>query len=113
MPLYAYRCPACGRTEEVIRPMSESGDTLSCSCGEQMDRDMAAENGAVPVGCENAEVFWSDSLAISPEQVAEHRKKFPDVLIDAECRPGFTSHKQREKYLEACGFVKQPAKLKR
>ena len=114
MPLYAYRCPACGRTEEVIRPMSESGDTLPCYCGRaQMERDMGAENGAVPVGTELARTFWSESLAISPEQVAEHRQKFPDVQVDREGRVGFTSHKQRERYLEACGFTKKTARLKR
>ena len=113
MPLYDYIC-TCGHQEEVLREMAERGDPYECpNCKELMHRDMAAEHGAVPVGCENAKPFWSDSLAISPDQTAEHRERFPDVLVDQQGRVGFVSHKQREKYLDTCGFVKKTAKLKR
>lgn len=81
-------------------------------CGERMDRDYTAESGVV-VGSELAKPFWSESLAISPGQAVEHREKFPDVLVDREGRVGFKSHKQRERYIESCGFQKKVAKLKR
>jgi putative FmdB family regulatory protein len=114
MPLYCFKCSECGQRQEDIKPMSESNSPVVCPhCGCFMDRDMAAEAGAVPVGCDTAKPFWSESLAISPDQAAEHRATFPDVLVDRQGRVGFTSHKQREKYLDTCGFFKKSAKLKR
>ncbi len=113
MPQYVYAC-TCGHREEVIREIRERNDLFLCpQCGQPMERDFAGEGGAVPVGTQTGSTFWSESLAISPDQATEHRQKFPDVLIDGQGRLGFTSHKQREKYLEACGFEKKPAKLKR
>jgi hypothetical protein len=113
MPVYCYKCPKCGVTHEELLPMPHSDDVFVCDdCDVAMDRDYAAENGAV-VGSELARPFWSESLAISPDQATEHREKFPDVLVDREGRVGFVSHKQRERYLETCGFVKNTAKLKR
>lgn len=45
MPRYCFECQ-CGRTEAVIRPMSESSDPLACQdCGEPMQRDIPAEHG--------------------------------------------------------------------
>ena len=107
MPFYCYVCPKCGAVLEDMLPMSRSNDVFVCyPCDVAMDRDYATENGAV-VGSELARPFWSESLAISPDQATEHRTKFPDVLVDREGRVGFTSHKQREGYLEKCGFVKR------
>jgi len=54
----------------------------------------------------------SDSLAIHPDQVTEHKKLFPDVKIDSDCRPVFESFKQEDKYLETTGFYKHPQKTR-
>jgi hypothetical protein len=64
---------------------------------------------AVPavLGTEKGDTFWSESLAISPDQAAEHRRQFPDVKIDTEGRLGFDSVKQRSDYCEKTGFVKK------
>jgi putative FmdB family regulatory protein len=114
MPLYAYECSSCGYKQQAIRSLKERNEPWLCDqCGTAMERDFPTEGGAVPVGTENAKVFWSDSLAISPSQATEHRAKFPDVLVDRAGRVGFTSHKQRERYIEKCGFYKKPAKLRR
>lgn len=55
---------------------------------------------------------YSDSLAMSPTQVAEHKKLFPDIKIDDQCRPGFDSFRQHDNYLKKCGFGKLPQKIK-
>ena len=55
----------------------------------------------------------SESLAISPSQIGEHRKQFPDVDILPDGRIRFTSFRQHDKYLEKTGFRKVPQKLKR
>lgn len=30
MPAYPFRCPNCGHTETVLRPMSQAGDVVFC-----------------------------------------------------------------------------------
>lgn len=74
-----------------------------------MVRDFNAERPNIG-DREYARPIHSDSLAISPGQVEEHRRMFPDVPIDSECRPVFTSFKQHDSYLRTCGFEKLPGK---
>ncbi len=54
----------------------------------------------------------SDSLAINPNQVAEHKKMFPNIELDGDCRPIFDNFQRHEAYLKKTGFVKMPKKLK-
>ena len=111
MPRYTFKCE-CGEIVEVIRPMKGASDPWFCLCGEQMTRDYAADhiNGG---NKDYARPIHSDSLAITPGQVAEHQRLFPDVEIDSECRPVFNNYQQHNKYLEKTGFVKNPKKAKR
>jgi len=107
MPYYDYLCPKCGWADEVVKPMSASNTVETCrQCGTPMDRDYAAEVRTNLSDTHNE--IHSDSLAIHPDQAVEHRQRYPDVPLDAACRPVFTSVKQREKYLEARGKVKVP-----
>lgn len=55
----------------------------------------------------------SDSLAIHPEQIPEHRKLFPDIEVLPDGRPRFTSAKRQEKYANRCGFDKKPQKIRK
>lgn len=55
----------------------------------------------------------SDSLAISPDQVAEHKKEFPNIEIDDQCRPVFTNAKDHQAYMNKCGVTKQAQKIGR
>ena len=55
----------------------------------------------------------SDAMAISPTQVAEHKRLFPDIAIDKQCRPVFDNFTKHEKYMKKCGIVKTPQKIKR
>jgi len=54
----------------------------------------------------------SDALAISPTQRAEHEKRFPNIRLDGQCRPIFNNFTQHEKYMEDCGIIKHPQKIK-
>ena len=111
MPIYCYRCPGCGKKTE--RMISINGcKEFRCECGADEVRDFAAES-VNPVGTERGGTFWSDSLAISPRQAAEHRKRFPDVRVDKEGRLGFDSVKSRERYCDRTGFFKQKGRGKR
>ena len=55
----------------------------------------------------------SDAMAISPTQVAEHKRLFPDIEIDGQCRPVFDNFTKHEDYMKKCGIVKTPQKIKR
>jgi hypothetical protein len=71
-----------------------------------MERDFSAEVRTTNAPCDNGHELHSDSLAIHPSQIAEHRQLYPAVPLDGACRPVFTSVKQREKYLDARGVLK-------
>lgn len=108
MPTYVYSCPNCQWLDEIVKPMSECTSNETCrQCGTVMERDYRAETpGVVSGATHNARPIHSDSLAILPDQVSEHRRLYPDIDLDGACRPIFTSVKQREKYLDARGVVK-------
>lgn len=55
----------------------------------------------------------SDSLAIHPDDIPEHRRLFPGVEVTAEGQPKFTSTRQQERYAEkSAGCYKKPQKTK-
>lgn len=112
MPVYCFICPECGDTAEVVRPMKDCSVPQQCKCGANMRRDFAAQKTNAG-NKEYAKTKWSDSLAISPSQVAEHKRLFPDIPIDKQCRPGFDSYKQHDAYLEKTGFIKAPQKVRK
>ena len=42
MPIYEYRCPACGNEFESIRPVSRADDPIECkACGEPALRQIS------------------------------------------------------------------------
>ncbi len=64
-------------------------------------------------GAPYGQPIHSDAMAIQPSQVAKHRERFPDVKIDSQCRPVMENSDQHQKYMDACGFVKQRQSTKR
>lgn len=112
MPIYCFVCPKCGDPAEIVRPMKDACLPLVCDvCGVKMRRDYAAQKTNAG-NKEYGKTKYSDSLAISPSQVEEHRRMFPDIPIDNQCRPGFDNYQQHDKYLEKCGFEKVPQRRK-
>jgi len=93
--------------------MVETDDHQTCKlCGFAMNRDYQADLFA-PGNKDYAAPLHSDSLAISPDQVKEHQRLFPDVKIDLECRPVFENYKQHDGYLKKTGFVKHRQKTRK
>ena len=80
MPLYCYRCQTCGEQREDF---AHVGSTQQ---GYRKD-------------------VLSDTLGISPSQIPEHKRLFPDVDVLPDGRIRFENHHQRKKYLKATGFV--------
>jgi len=100
-----YLCPNCGEQKETWAD-GWSDSQVCPTCGTVMDRDYRGYGRVVDNATHNARPIHSDSLAILPDQVAEHRARYPTVPLDDQCRPVFTSVKQRERYLEGRGVVK-------
>ncbi len=94
--------------------MADSDKIMLCSKCEEtvMGRDWSAERPMARRTEDYDHPIHSDSLAMNPNQVAEHRRMFPDIKIDPECRPVFDNYAAHDKYLEACGLVKNPQKIR-
>jgi len=116
MPTYCYVCPECGRTEEIVRSIRDKEVVPECDCDEldgliPMIRDYAAER--VNVGDrEYRRPIVSNALAISPSQITEHRRLFPDIQVTPEGQPVFTSYRQHDAYLKKIGAVKNPQRIR-
>jgi putative FmdB family regulatory protein len=109
MPIYVYKCPSCGHSDEYFKAMKESDTEEICKvCGEPMSKDIRAN---LPHAAPDhyARPIHSDALGIRSDQVAEHRRLYPDVQLDAQNRPILDSYRKHEAYMEKRGIVKQPA----
>ena len=112
MPIYPMICDECNRTEDVVARMK---DKLShkCSCGAQMRRNWQE---STPLrncqGREYTRPIVSNSLAMNPNQIAEHRKLFPNIKVHPDGRPEFTNFKDHDDYLKKTGFKKNKQKVR-
>ena len=100
--LKKYICPnlKCGKNLVLKEEFIDDDE----SCGNEF--------GGVPeiMGTPYKVPIHSDALALTPENVAEHKEKFPDIEIDNELRPVFTNAKQHDDYMNKCGIRKQTQK---
>ena len=77
--VYCFTCSKCGGTVAVERPMSQSGNRQRCECGHKMHRDFQAEQTTMQGG----DMKWvMRSMAMHPDQVAEHKKLFPKIEVE-------------------------------
>ena len=49
MPLYPFKCPACGDGREEVRPVAEHDQPTFCGCGERMCRVYEPLHVCVPM----------------------------------------------------------------
>jgi len=107
MPMYCYLCPKCGAIKEGFRSIKDRNNLVLCpECAEPMNRDILAEQGAVR-GDYN-EPIVSESMAFDAIDLAEHRKRFPDIEVKVDgrsARPVFRNLSQKRRYLKARGWV--------
>ncbi len=73
MPSYSYKCPNCGISRVVIKPMSKSGTRVKCKCKATMNRNFQADFGKQYVG--DIWPYPSAALGVHPEEV-QHRMEF-------------------------------------
>ena len=105
MPVHDFVCRKCKvlvqyTTTRVIHYCPECGEPMAWDC-----RVSIAGNYDVPI--------HSDSLAITPDLVEEHKREFPNIRLDGELRPIFDNYGDHEAYLKKTGFVKHPQKLRK
>jgi len=109
MPLYDFKC-SCGNVDSIVAPMKDAPVGLQCKkCNAIMYRIYKL------AGIRNKEYshpLHSDSLAISPNQIEEHKRLFPNVEIDNEGRPVFHNFREHDDYLKKTGFVKNPQRTR-
>lgn len=114
MPTYKFFCPKCKDVKEKFCSITNRPKPPYCEeC--ELDMKMAFAHGGTKIkdGGTYGKTKYSDALAIMPSQVEEHKKLFPDVKLDSQCRPGFSNYKQHDKYLEKIGAEKVTQKIKR
>ena len=90
-----YLCPECNAMLEIV----------TCSTVNDNKPEIMGTPYKVPI--------HSDSLAIMPDQVEEHKKLFPNIPLDDENRPVFTNTKDHHEYLNKFVVVKQVQKTGR
>lgn len=78
-----------------------------------VERTIRNDNKPEIMGIPYKVPIHSDALALTPENVTEHKEKFPDIEIDSENRPVFTNAKQHSDYMSKCGIKKQTQKTGR
>jgi len=111
MPQYCYKCQDCGRKVTEFRTIADRNIMPLVACNPpprpgiycHMVRDLRAEVCSVRGDYEVAIV--SDSMAFDgrADDLAEHRRRFPniDVVVDGRmARPVFRSLSQRRNYLK-------------
>ena len=111
MPTYSFMCSECGDKQEVIRSMKDSDRPQLCICGADMNRDFQTDLPFASGDYHHGAVH-SDSLAISPDQRAEHLQKFPNIKLDSQNRPVFDNFQKHQAYLDKCNIVKDRKKIK-
>jgi len=116
MPIYEYECEKCGGREEIVLSMKDDiPERVQCnSCfPNRRNSYMYRVFGFHTPQERYYHPMISDSLAMNPNQIAEHRRMFPDITVHPDGRPEFSSYKQHDAYLEKTGFRKMKQRIRR
>jgi putative FmdB family regulatory protein len=109
MPLYDFLCPNCGNTASEYRPLAQFNDPMVCElCQEVMDHDIVAQHASVRGNYARPIRLESMGFIADPEDVAEHRRRFPDVDLvfeDGSAIPIIRSLGQKKAYFKAAGLA--------
>ena len=109
---WTFVCEICERVIEKDEDPYDGDYNTEC-CGESMQRIYPNHKQFHIIGAAYMRTKYSDSLAVSMSQIAEHREKFPGIEIDSQGRPGFDNVKQQDAYLETSGMVKHSQKIRK
>ncbi len=98
MPRYVYKCPSCGEQATEFRPVArrnrrrpvcrnclgtdKEGNTYAIA----MDRDIKTELSSLgpDFSKKYAKECVDDTMGVHPNQVAEHRRRHPNIRLNEE-----------------------------
>ena len=104
MPTHDFTCNGCRVT---IQDTTAKGIHYCPACKKPMRWDFGNRKS----GGDYYHV--SESLGITPEQTAEHKKHWPNVDVLPGGKLGFRSVKEQQRYANHFGLDKAPGKLKK
>lgn len=116
MPVYVYRCPVCGTTEDHLRRIADRNELLPCpvcpisyredgqveAYAQAMERDITAEGGHTDTGYQTP--ILSEALGVNPSQIDEAKQRFPHHNFHPDGRLILTSHGERKQVMKDLGF---------
>lgn len=112
--IYPFSCPRCGNVDDLVRSVADRNEPALCTqCGEEMMRILFMGIRASKGKKQYARPIVSDSLAVSPDQIAEHRRMFPNIQVTKEGQPVFDNFSDHEAYLKKCNVVKGKGKSRK
>lgn len=108
--VYTFLCPNCESKVELIMSMADYDPVQHCTrCKGPMRRDFS--DARVGKGRKQyRRPIISDSLAVSIDQIEEHKRLFPDVQITDEGQPVLDTYEKHEAYRKARNVEKLPGK---
>ena len=108
MPLYEYTCEECKGVTEVVCSMADAVLGAFCDhCGSDNTTRIFSFNSG---NKDYANPIVSQSLAMHPEQIDEHKRLFPEIKVTDDGCPVFSNYADHEAYLKKTGFTKLPGK---
>ena len=104
MPIYCYKCPSCGDTKEVQKPMAKCDSLELCDVdGFAMKRSVQAEHGKTRHNPGNWPMTsYAAGVAVNevPYYTKFDRENGVPTSYDSEGDPVFTDRKHRKKYCQ-------------
>lgn len=105
MPVYAFKCPSCGKRDELVRSIASRHELAPCPvCTAPMERDILAEH-VHSTEQEYNRPLYSEAAGIHPSQIAEAKRINPDHEFTPDGRMVFRSHAQRKRQLKEIGLT--------
>ena len=100
----------CGEEKDIPRPDRDKDLPVVCKCGARMESGLKRVRFAVR-GDYNRPIV-STSMAFNTQDVAEHRKRFPNIELRIDeasktAHPVLKSLTQKREYLRSRGFIDQ------
>ncbi len=115
MPQYCYFCPKCKIPVNFVKLMADAYKNEWCPrCGFILRRDFRSEGVLVGAGKRSYhKSIISDSMAMNPDQIPEHKRLHPDIEVTSDGRPVFDNFADHEKYMKKCNIEKMPQKVRK
>ena len=104
MPLYVFVCEKCQQAHEFVRPIAERNQPAFCpQCGKTMARSPRHEHVA-SANVDYEKPVLSESMGVTPGQVAERRARFPNIPHTDDGRVIIKNHAELKQFSKQLGF---------